>query len=122
MAQINSDVVGLWLNGDQIPIKEKSFQGNIGGYTRTSVMTANRRIGSTKSAKSGECSFTVPFIKGFKPSVLDVENAQIRIRFDNGAEFVMNGADLMEGIELGGGEGDINVAYEGDKWEQTKLQ
>lgn len=122
MAQLNSEVKALFINNVPVPIKDGTFNANFGGFTRTPVMGAGRKLGSTRQAMAGECSFTCAFQAGFNVrSTLDIEGGQIRVVFDRGDEMLMTNADLQDPAALSAPEGDIEVTYNGDPWEQTKF-
>lgn len=122
MSQINSEVKAVFINGNPVPIKDGTWSAVMGGFTRTSVMGGQRRLGSSNAAAPGSCSFTVAYLKGTNiRGSYDVENAQIRVVFDRGDEWLMTGADLTEPIPVSAPEGDIELSYEGNAWEQTKI-
>ena len=121
MAQLNSEPQGVFINGVQVPVKDGSFTASLGGFTRTSQTGSGRRLGSTRQVAVGTCGFTVTYPRGTKiRDTYDVEDAQIRVVFDRGDEWLMTGADLAEPVDFSAGEGDLTLAYEGDPWEQTK--
>lgn len=123
MAQLNSEVKALFVNGVPVPIKDQTFNANMGGFTRTPVMGGGgRKLGATRQGVAGECSFTLAYQKGFDiRATLDVEEAQIRVVFDRGDEWLMTNADLQDPAALSAGEGDIEVTFNGDPWKQVKF-
>jgi len=118
---INSEVVGLLINGTAVPIIDGTFNWNLGGKERTSVMGAGRRLGSTNANMAGSCSFSVAYNTGTDiATTYDVENAQIRVVWDRGNEWLMKRADLTSPPAGSAPDGQIELSYEGDPWIQTK--
>lgn len=121
MAQINSEVKALFVNEVQVPIVDGTFNFNMGGEERTSVMGSGRRLGSSGANMPGSCSFEVAYTKNFNPrATLDVTNAKIRVVWNRGAEWLLTGADCQTPIEGAAPEGRLSVSYEGDPWLITK--
>jgi hypothetical protein len=121
MARINSEIKAAFVNDVQVPIVDGSFNSNLGGSERTSVMGSGRRLGSSEANQPGSCSFEVAYTKGFNlRGTLDVVEAKVRIVWNSGAEWLLTSADLSTPLEASAPEGRVSVSYEGDPWLVTK--
>ena len=97
MAQLNSEIRALFINGVAIPVKDGTFKWDLGGDERSSVNGTGRRLGSTSAFVPGSCGFTGVYRKGDNIRVMyDVTDAQIRIITNQGEQWVLDSADAMK--------------------------
>lgn len=117
-----SDVKALFVNGVQVLVKQGTFTANFGGFTNTPVLANLGVAGASQQAVEATCEFTAAVEAGVDiDAVFNIRGGQIRVVYDNGAEWLMKGATLRDPPSLSGGSGDVAVTYFGKKWKQTKL-
>ena len=122
MAQINSEVRAIFINGgEKVPVVDGSFTWNRGGKSREAVLGSGGVLGQAETNMPGECSFDLAYITGMDPSDYDtITNAQIRVVFDFGAEWLLKRAFATEPSNGTAGTGVISLAFQGDPWLITK--
>jgi len=119
--KINSEVQALFINGIKIPVVDGSFTWNRGGKTREAVMGSGGVIGAAEANAAGTCSFDVAYVAGSDPTEFDSQtDAQIRVVWDIGAQWLLKGAFSNEGASGTAGAGTYSLAYTGDPWLLSK--
>lgn len=117
-----SDVKALFINGTQVLVKQGTFNANFGGFTNSPVLANLTLAGSSQQAVEATCDFTVALPAGLDvDAVFNIRDGQIRVVYDNGAEWLMKKATIRDPLSVSGGSGDAAVTYFGTKWKQTKL-
>jgi hypothetical protein len=117
-----SDVKALFINGVQVLVKQGTFNANFGGFTHSPVLANLGVAGASRQVVEATCDFTVALPAGTDvDAVFAIRDGQIRVVYDNGAEWLLKKATLRDPISISGGSGDAAVTYFGTKWKQTKL-
>jgi hypothetical protein len=121
MSRINSEVKALFVNGVKLPIVDGSFTWNRGGKTREAVLGSNQVLGPAETNAAGTCSFDVAYVAGSDPTDYDnLIDAQIRVVWDIGAEWLLKRAFSNEGASGTAGSGTYSLSYTGDPWLLSK--
>ncbi len=121
MSKINSELKALFINGAKVPVVDGSFTYDMGGRTRDPVLGSGQVLGAAEAIAPGTCSFDVAYFAGDDPTDFsDLTGAQIRVVFDNGAQWMLKRAFSTTPASGSAGSGTYSLAYAGDPWLVTK--
>lgn len=117
-----SDLKAIVINATKVLVKDGTASVGMGGFVNTPVLSGQVVVGFTRQGAAATLSFTSAVEAGTNVNnVFVVSNAQIRLIWDTGDEWLMTGASNTDPPELSGGSGDLAVTYNGKAWQQTKF-
>lgn len=118
---INSEVRSIFVNEEKRPIVDGSFNWTHGGKERAEVMGSGGLLGNTEQNVPGTCTWDEAYIAGSDPFVVDdlngLDSDQIRVVWDNGAEWLLTKAFSNTSATGTAGSGTYTVAATGNPWQ-----
>lgn len=118
VAEFNSEVVAIFLNGVPQPIIDGTFTFTAGGFTREAKMGAGGVLGHTETRVPGTCSFSVAHAKGTDYKTFSFKGGSIRVHWNTGTKMQMKNAALTEEVGGAAPDGNLDLSYSGNEWEQ----